>query len=717
MPGSLFSPLWYRIAALHPQMRPDVRVQRQQYRDQRWHLLTGTASGRTFRINEKAYQFVGRCNGRHSVQEIWDVLLAELGDDAPTQDEVTSVLNQLDEHGLLSYETVPDAGALADSGDARRKQRRKAFVNPFAMRVPLGNPSALLRRLEWLGPVIINPVALWIWIAAVAIGVTTAIVNWPQLAAQASANMGSPRFLLISWLCYPVIKLLHEIGHGLAVRRWGGEVHEAGFSLLVLIPAPYVDASASAAFRNRHHRIVVGAIGIMVELAIAAIALAVWMNVQPGLIHDIALVTAFIASVSTLLFNGNPLLSFDGYYVFSDLIDVPNLRLRSQKHWNDAMLRLAQGPRAAQRPPRLARGEKKWLVLYAPLSLGYRIFISAVILLWVASHSLLLAAAASAFMLNMLLIKPAWAAIKRVRAAAPTHAARWRIGAISATIFVGLTATAVALPLPHHTVAQGVVWLPEQAQVRAGIDGFVRNVAAHDGDQVTSGDLLVAMEDPELIAERSRLESRLESLKVEQFDSLLIDGEKARRFEEEIASLREELRRTEERVSRLELRAQVDGMLVIPRQQDLPNTYARQGVAIGYVLDHGEVGIRVAVPEYDALLVQRSAHQIEVRVADAPRLPLEAVLIREVPAATTQLPSAALGDRGGGSLVTDPSDSDGLRVLEPVILLDLQLPASHLKRVGARAWVRFDHGSTPLAVRWHRRLKQVFLKHISPERA
>jgi putative peptide zinc metalloprotease protein len=225
------------------------------------------------------------------------------------------------------------------------------------------------------------------------------------------------------------------------------------------------------------------------------------------------------------------------------------------------------------------------------------------------------------------------------------------------------------------------------------------------------------MEDPELIAERSRLKSRLESLMVEQFDALLSDGARARRFEEEIASLREELRRTEERITRLELRAQVDGMLVIPRQQDLPNTYARQGATIGYVLDHGEIRIRVAVPEYDALLVQQSAQHIEVRIADAPGVPLNAVLIREVPAATMQLPSAALGNRGGGPLATDPSDSDGLRVLEPVILLDLQLPASHLTRVGARAWVRFDHGSTPLATRWHRRLKQVFLKHISPGRA
>jgi len=716
MSSSLFSPHWYRIAGLHPQLRPDVNVRRQQYRDQCWHLLTSTTVGRTYRINDKAYQFVGRSDGRHSVQEIWDILLAELGDDAPTQDEVISVLNQLDAQGLLTYEVVPDAAALAETGDARRKQRRKAFVNPFAMRVPLGNPTALLRRLEWLGPLLINPFALWIWIGAVAIAAASAVAHWNELVGQAAPYLGSPRFLLIMWLCYPFIKVVHELGHGLAVRRWGGEVREAGFSLLVLIPAPYVDASASATFRDRRHRIVVGSIGIMVELAIAAIALAVWLNVQPGLVRDIALVTAFIASVSTLLFNGNPLLSFDGYYVFSDLIDVPSLGPRSRNYWNAMLMRFARGA-AASPPQRLAHGEKKWLVMYAPLSFAYRLFISAMILLWVADHSISLAAVASAFMVYSLLVKPVWIAIQRVRNAVPTHAARWRIASSCVAILAAIAAILVALPLPHHTVARGVVWLPEQAQVRAGTDGFVVKVAANDGNRVTVGEPLVVMEDPELIAEHARLASRLEGLLVEQYSVLMSDTGKARRFEEEITSVSEQLQQAEERIARLELRAKVDGVLVMPKQQDLPNTYARQGTTLGYVLDRGEVGIRAVVPEYDALLVRQSAEEIEVRMADAPGTAMQAVLVREVPAATNELPSAALGDLGGGNFATDPSDKDGLRVQEPVVLFELQLPESELTRVGARVWVRFDHGFTPLAVRWHRRLRQVFLKHVSPERA
>ena len=324
---------------------------------------------------------------------------------------------------------------------------------------------------------------------------------------------------------------------------------------------------------------------------------------------------------------------------------------------------------------------------------------------------------ASTLIAYTLIVKPVRIAIKRVRNAVPTHAARWRFAAICAAIFVGLTAVLVALPLPHHTVARGVVWLPEQAHVRAGTDGFVVQVAAHDGDRVLAGESLVVMEDPELVAEHVRLASRLEALLVEQFSALLIDTAKARRFEEEIASVSEELQRAEQRIARLELRAQVDGVLVMPRHQDLPNTYAQQGTALGYVLDRGEVGIRAVVPEYDALLVRQSAEEIEVRIADAPGTPMHAVLVREVPAATNELPSAALGDRGGGLFATDPSDPDGLRVQEPVVVFELQLPESQLTRVGARAWVRFDHGSTPLAVRWHRRIRQVFLKHLSPERA
>jgi putative peptide zinc metalloprotease protein len=713
MPGSLFSQLWYRVAELHPQLRPDVQIQRQKYRNESWHVLTGAASGRQFRINDKAYHFIGRCDGRRSVQEVWDILLKELGDDAPSQDEIIALLNQLEGQSLLSYEIVADATAISDSAAASRKRRRHAFINPFAFRIPLGNPTAVLRRLAWLGPVLLSRTALWIWSIAVALASVAAVSHWPELKAHGAELMISPRSLMLAWLCYPPIKLLHELGHGLAVRRWGGEVRQAGFSLLVLIPAPYVDASASTAFRDPRHRITVGAIGIMVELAIAAIAIAVWLSSQPGLVHDTALVIAFIASVSTLLFNGNPLLSFDGYYVLCDAIGMPSLGPRSRTYWRAILLRLVAGKSAAA-APNAAAGEHKWLLFYAPLSFGYRIMISLLIVLWVAGYSVFLAAAAGAFMVTTVFIKPVWGMIEQVRWSVASRARRWRAAIVAGAMLTGLATLAYAVPVPHHTIAPGIVWLPEHAHVRAGTDGFVRALTSRDGDRVKTGDVLVVMEDPVLIAEEVRLESRLEGLQSRQFSAWLTDTAEAQRVEEEILGVVNELERIKDRIAELTVRAQSGGTLVMPYGHDLSGTFVLKGETLGYVLDRGAIRVRAAVPEYDAALVRGSRQTAQVHIADSPVSAMTAQLLRETPAATSQLPSAALGDRGGGSLQTDPADEAGLQVLEPVILVDLTLPASTLQRVGSRAWVRFDHGAEPLADRWTRRLRQVFLDKVKP---
>src|SRR3954467_607168 len=124
MAESLFSPLWYRVAEQHPHLRAEVRVQRQQVRGQRWFLLLNGANGRQFRVNQKAYEFIARCDGVRSVQQVWDALLHELRDDAPTQDEVIQTLNQLDEEELIAYENAPEAKTMV----RRRDERSKAKV-------------------------------------------------------------------------------------------------------------------------------------------------------------------------------------------------------------------------------------------------------------------------------------------------------------------------------------------------------------------------------------------------------------------------------------------------------------------------------------------------------------------------------------------------------------------------------------------------------------
>ena len=141
------------------------------------------------------------------------------------------------------------------------------------------------------------------------------LANWHALAIYTKVYVNTPSYLLIAWIIYPFIKVIHELGHALAVKHWGGEVRETGITLFMLTPAPYVDASAANAFRHKYQRVVVGAIGIMIELLIAVVALWIFFNIQPGLVRDTAFVAAFICGVSSFLFNGNPLVRFDAYYV------------------------------------------------------------------------------------------------------------------------------------------------------------------------------------------------------------------------------------------------------------------------------------------------------------------------------------------------------------------------------------------------------------------
>jgi putative peptide zinc metalloprotease protein len=712
MRESLFSPLWYRVAEKHPHLRPEVRVQRQTVREQRWYLLVNPTNGRQFRVNAEAWAFIGRCNGALTVGEVWNALLDQYRDDAPTQNDVIQLLNQLDEHELIAYEHAADAATLARRRGERVKAKVQGFVNPFAMRVPLGDPSAFLRRLDALPRRLFSRATAVLWLVAMVVAFVAAGSHWDSLSAHARTYMGTPRYLLLAWLVFPLLKALHELAHALAVRRWGGTVGGMGFSLFVLVPAPYVDASAAAAFRSRWQRVIVGAAGMMVELVVAALALAVWLNVQPGIVADLAFVTMFIASVTTLVFNGNPLLPFDAYFIACDVFDVPNLGPRSRTWWTRALTRLMGGRKAGELMT-LSRGEGKWLVAYAPLSLVYRLVLSVGIIVWLGAHSTLLAVAGGVALAFSTVAKPLYGLAQRIREMLPPGGARRRAALVGTGGAAALLVAVCAVPLPFHTVASGVVWPSDHARVRPGVDGFIAEILVRDGDRVKAGEVLVVLDDPALYVERERLSNRLEQLEADRYSALTSSPEQAKNAEEELARVHGDLARVEDKIAQLEVRAQADGVLVMPQQQDLPGTYVKKGSTVAYVLEKAEIAVRAALPEYDAAFLRGGTRGIEVRLAgDDETLP--AKLVRDIPAATHELPSAALGDKGGGPHATDPADTAGMKTQDPIVLVDVALPATRIDRVGSRAWVRFDHGATPLAARWYRQARQVLLQHFNP---
>ncbi|MDH5534141.1 MAG: peptidase M50 [Betaproteobacteria bacterium] len=709
MSGPLLSPHWYRISGLQPRLRAQVRVQRQKYRNQIWYQLSDAGSGRHHRLNQAAYRFVGCMNGQHTVGEIWDVLVKRNGDEALTQDEAIRVLGQLNSAELLQCELTPDIEAIFRQHREHVRRKRWSELNPLAIRVRLFNPSRWLRAFDpWL-ELLFRPAAIVLWLAVVLPALLIAAGQWAELRAFAAAHVDTPRYLVIAWLAYPLIKAVHELGHALAVRRWGGTVNDVGFTMFVLVPVPYVDASDASGFTRRSQRAIVSAIGILVELFIAAVALYVWINTQSGLVRDTAFVVMLIASVSTLVFNGNPLLRFDGYHLLCDLLELPNLDTRSKTWWSNLLQQRIFGIDTPALV--LAIGERKWMLLYAPLAWAYRLYIGILISFWIGAKSAFLGMVIAVTVVVMLIVMP-FVSLSRQVSRSLQGAARQRAIRAAGAGAVVIVLAATLLPLPYGTVCPGVVWLPEKAQVRVEASGFVSEVRVRDGDAVALGQVLALLHDPVLLAKQAEASNRLTALRVQHYNALQIDRVQAQNLTRAVQHAEAELARIDTRVQQLEIRSQVAGRMVMARQDDLPDTFLSKGELLGYVFAPGDLMVRTVVPHEDAALVRERSRLADVRLEAQSGRRIPAELTRESPAATFELPSPALADRNGGAVVTDPADTERRRTLEPVFLVDVALPGPEMQRIGGRAWVRFDFGSEALVFQWTHALRQLFLQHF-----
>ena len=712
MREALVSGSWYRVAPLQPSLVAGLKIVRHEVRDQIWHVLVEPGSGRQVRLNPSAYAFAGRCNGKVTVEGLWQLLLASGGDDAPTQDDILRLLAHLFRAGIVQFDSAPYLSLLFSRRTEEGDQRRRAFINPLMVRMKLFDPTRLLDWLAPLSPLLGRWSVFALWLAAVALGALAAAVNFPQLRADALRLLATPSSYALAWVAYPLVKALHELGHALAVRRFGGAVNEMGISLVFLTPAPYVDASAANGFASARQRAVVSAAGIMVELALAAVAVFAWLVVSPGLVRDFALVVVLICSVSTLLFNANPLLRLDGYHLLCDALQLPNLALRSQGWWSAQWQRLV-GADSALPPGSVAAGELKWLLLYWPASWLYRLGLMVALVFWLGHQSWLMGWVAALALVGWLAKAGITAMLRAVAQSADPRAKRRAVASAISITVVALFALFV-VPAPSSVVARGVVWPPERAQLRAESGGFVEAGMVRDGAAVEQGDVVLTLADPVLAAQMDKTGSEKAGLMAQQYQALLHDPTRAAEIGEDIVRNEAELQRTEQQLGDLQLRARTAGRAVWPRERDLPGTYAQRGAMLGYVLAPEPAQVRLVLRDEDLLRVRGRVQAIEVRLAEAPLTTYAATLQNETPGATRQLPNAALGDRSGGPVNVDPADKDGLRTQMPVFLLDVLVPGLTAERIGGRAWVKLELQQEPLALQGIRVLRQLLVRQFSP---
>ena len=704
------SPSWYRVASLRPSLKRQAGIRRHRFRGEIWFVVQDPASGRFNRLTPAAYQLLGLMDGARKMAEVWDAAIEQLGDETPGQDEVIQLLSQLHSADLLHCEVSPDSAELFERFARQDRGRSKSnWRNPFSIRLPLWNPDRFLARtLPYLRPAF-SRLGAFLYCAVVGYALVIAALHWPELTQNLADRALAFDNLVILWLCFPVVKLLHELGHAYATKAGGGEVHEMGILFLVFMPVPYVDASAASGFRSKWRRVLVGAAGMLVELLIAALCMLLWVAVEPGLLRAIAFNVVLIAGVSTLVFNANPLLRFDGYYILSDLIEIPNLAARGNRYWRYLLERYVFRMERAE-PAAATPGERRWLALYTPAAFAYRISVLFAIVFYIASVWFFIGVALAIWGLITMLVWPV-AKFARYVLDLP-RAARARQHAISVSLAVSAVVLALVLfaPMPLRIQTEGVVWLPEEANVRAGADGFVRSALIEPGAEVAANTALIESHDPAVAAELAVLQGRIAELEAKLDQQVFVERVQAEITRQELAHENQRYARMLERAEQLIVRSAVQGRFVLERPADLPGRFFRKGELLGNVIQDAPTIVRVVVSQDDIDLVRSRLSRIDVRLAERVESVYPATVVREVPAAKDKLPSTALSSEGGGHVVADPRDPKSGKTLATTFQYDLQLPAEAASQsYGGRVYVRLAFQPEPLAQQWYRRVRQAFL--------
>jgi putative peptide zinc metalloprotease protein len=674
-------------------------------------VLSDPVTGRHHRFNDMAYALVASCNGRATLDEVWSARVAAEGDDAPSQGETIRIFAQAFGANLFVGDIAPDAAALVRASTRAEGKRWRASINPLSFRVPLWDPDRWLsehvHRVAWLfsrrGRIGIGVILL--------LGALLLTVNFAAVNDSTLRDLGSGRMLLLMWLVYPAMKALHELAHAFAVKVHGGEVHEVGLTLMLLTPLPYVDASASAGFAEKQERIEVAAAGIVVEALLASFAGVLWLLLEPGWLRDASFAVIVIGALSTLAVNGNPLLRFDGYHVLCDAAELPNLALRSARYWQYQLKRRLLGVANIRFGGR-AKGERPWLIAYAPLSWVYRTALLVLVAVLAAKWSGALGLFVLALAAWSALLKPAWACLHWVVKSGELRGQRPRAVLALLLVLGVLGGLGVGVPLPQRTHAPGVVWLPDDALLRLETDGFVEQFAVQDGEVIEAGTVIAELSNEPLLVDLVRVEALIERAQVEHALRFEFEAQRAVAAEDDLVRLGAERERLRERVAGLTVRAAIGGRVVIDPRRVVAGQYVAQGELIAQVLGEDPPLVRTLVRNEDIALVRERPGVISVELAHADSGALHAVLDSAVPKATASLPTPALGDAAGGSITLDTSDKTGLTAREPFFQLDLKLDAGTRAHVGARALVMFAHGDASAAELIARFLRQSFLRHF-----
>ena len=711
----IFHESWYRLSESKIALRASVRIHRQVYRGVVWYVLYEPFTNKFYRLPQGAYEFVSRLRINKTVGEVWNGMLNSATGEIPGQGEVIEMLAQLYQSNMLMYDGIEDGAKLFERNKKQNRKKVKAsLLNIFFLKVPLVDPDALLNKLRWLIACLISKPFALVWLLTVIVAAKYGVENFDALKDSAQGFL-SPSNIGWVYVCTVFVKLLHEFGHASVVKRYGGEVHTLGVMFMLLVPLPYVDATASWSFRKKSRRILVGAAGMLTEFLIASIALILWANLGGGILKNLAYNVIIMASVSTVLFNINPLMRFDGYYMLTDLLDMPNLQQRSVQHLKYLLERYIFFKRDAE-PVAETWSERVVYFLYGICSSVYRIFLFTGFIVAISQHYLLLSFFMGILLCLTMVIMPVGRFLKYIFASPGLALVRSRAVILTVLFFGSVFAFLFNVPVPDTFKAPGVMEARTYENAIVGESGLVDRIYHYADGLVHKGDTLMLLQNRELEFQLEEKRAQLREATQSYYQALENAPENMLPIEKRIGALKQELEKLEEDRSKLAVIAPIDGIWDIKDLDDYKGRFVRQGDSIGLLLDTSSFDFLAVVSQEEvSRLFAGKPRSVSVRLnGDAfTEIPVENVMA--IPAASDHLPSAALGWLAGGEIETRVNNAqNGEQTVEPVYIVRAQLNDSLLasfKRHGRTGKIRFDLGETPLAMQGIRKVRQALQKY------
>ncbi|WP_168566148.1 HlyD family efflux transporter periplasmic adaptor subunit [Crateriforma spongiae] len=660
---------------------------------------------RFFRIGPAEYALISFFDGQTTLAQACAMAAAKLGCDAPSTERAKSVLQWMVRQRLASFadnkndvrinETAAHlrprvSSHSATAGNSGRTAWWHRF-NPFWIKVPLPNVHRVLDSASIAVLPLYRSLGCILWSMLILVGLGMAWIQRGELLSGGTDVFDPDQwaYLIGIWL---VLKLVHELGHTAACRRYGVKVRQAGIVAVLLMPMVYVDLTDAWMCRSRRKRMIISAAGIYLELGIAAIAVLGWTwsddPVQRLVCHQVL----FAAGVSTVLFNANPLMRFDGYYLLADAFDFPNLYSVAQQRVASAMRWLLLG----QRPPDFDEPWwRRWAIdAYGWASLFWKGIIAVTLVIaaaWMFQGAGVLIAILG---ITQWVGRPLVAAFKTMKQeSAGTSMLR---PAFVTFVGVGLiTGIVFWMPFPTRLAAPAVVRFPPECSVRCGVDGFVTAVFVREGQWVSPGDVLASLENDALRIELADVEIQLQQIEQQQLTAIhQLDAAADQIFQQRRASLISRRDHLAEQVDRMRLVAHRPGRVEARGLQERLGTYVQKGDSLMKIVDDGHKEVVALVNQAGI----RTARRFE---GDATIFASEAVgnftgkLERIEPQATDRLPTPALAATSGGPMAVrtdespeetlEPNEGPGesIRLVEPHFMAIARLDEPTAKRVPA----------------------------------